>query len=121
MAVVGHLGQHNAQPWLNTVLIEGLALTAQGQTTPFWSYYGFVLDADPMRVAVVVQCQFSTHVTTTYTTPIPFCVRQFPYLCHGAHGVQLVWPRADSGAVWLRVPNARRVRYAVERWRDARA
>jgi hypothetical protein len=48
MAVIGHHRQHNVQPWSNIVLIEDLALTAQGKTRPFWSYYGFVPDAGSM-------------------------------------------------------------------------
>jgi hypothetical protein len=38
--VVDHLGQQKVQPWSNIVLIEGPALTAQGKTRPFLSYYG---------------------------------------------------------------------------------
>jgi len=42
MAVVGHLGQHQGPPWWSPGLIEGPALTAQGKTRPFLSYYGLV-------------------------------------------------------------------------------
>jgi len=91
---------------------RGIDLGCTTHNWPFLSCYGSVLDAGTMRAAVAVQRRLPAHEAALCAVQIPFCVRQFPYLCHGAHGVQLVWPRASSGAACLCVPIASPVRYA---------
>jgi len=66
------------------VLIEGSALTAQGKTRPFLSYYGFVLDAAQLWEAVTEQRQFFAHVIVMYAEYIPLSTRQFSCLGRGA-------------------------------------
>jgi len=66
------------------VLIEGPALTAQGKTRPFLSYYDFVLDAVPMQETVAVRRQFFAHVIVMYAEYIPLSTRQFSCLGRGA-------------------------------------